>query len=118
MHPKYIFSVLTFLLLIGSASAVPVSFSDINLQDRAIAIYEVDENGTHLVSTPDMVTSNATIELDAAKSYQIIIQPDKNTWFDDPLNALSFLVSDNMGQTIVFMMFAFIFAWVMRLIFR
>lgn len=118
MHPKLYFLVLTFLLLIGSASAVPVSFSDINLQDRAIAIYEVDENGTHIVSTPDMVTSNCTIDLDAEKSYQIVIQPDRNTWFDDPINTLRYITSDGMGQIIVFMMFAFMFGWLTKLIFR
>lgn len=118
MHPKYFFLVLTLTLLIGSASAVPVSFSDINLQDRAIAIYEVDANGTHIISTPDMVTSNCTIDLDAEKSYQIVIQPDRNTWFDDPLNALRFFTYDDVGHSLTFLLFACVFGGLVKIIFR
>lgn len=107
-----------FCLFLVPAQAVPVQFSDINLQDRSVSIYLVNASGTFLISSPDMVTSNASIDLDPTGSYQIVIEPDKNTWFDDPLNAVRFFTSDNMGQTITFLMFAFTFIGIVRLGFR
>jgi hypothetical protein len=118
--PHFLFLSLALLLLgvASPASAVPVTFNDINLQARGVSIYEINETGTYLVSTPGSVTSNMTIDLDPTGSYQIIIEPSYDTWFDDPKNALTYFIHDAAGQTIVFMVFAFVFIGVVKLMFR
>lgn len=118
MSPRFLFLILSFTLLSGQVGATSVVFNDLNLVDRDISIYMVNDTGTHLISSPEMVTSNTTIELDPTGSYQVIIEPSKDTWFDDPRNALDYLINTSIGQTIVFIMFAFGFVGIIRLIFK
>lgn len=115
---RFFFLVSTVLLLSGVASATTLTFNDLNLVDRDISIYYVNATGSYLISSPEMATSNTTISLEDAGSYQIVIEPSKDTWFDDPRNAVDYFINTAIGQTITFMMIAIGFVLLIRLIIR
>jgi hypothetical protein len=63
-------------------------------------------------------SANATVNLDSSYSYQVVLEPSKNTWFDDPRNALTYFINDAAGQTITFLVFAFAFVGIVKIVFR
>jgi len=121
MRSHFSFLILFFLLsggLLSPCAAVPISFNDLNLVERDISIYQISENGTTLISSPGSISSNMTIDLDPAGSYQIVLEPSHLTFYDDPMNTLEYFINDAAGQTIVFLCSALIFVAIIRLIFR
>lgn len=117
LHFKFLTLFLLLFLQAPAALAVPVSFNDLNLVDRDISLYQVNESGSYLVSG-DLKTSNATYDLNPVYSYQVVIEPSHLTWFDDPRNALTYFIDDAAGQSITFLVFAVVFVGLVRLVFR
>ena len=113
---------LTFFLILfllpGGAFAQQVTFNDLNLVDRDVSIYAINETGTYLISPAGSTTENLTLDLPQDYSYQIVVEPSKNTWFDDPRNAIQYFVSDSTGQTLTFLCFALIFGGIIKIAFR
>lgn len=117
MTPKHIFlSILLFLLLMPSAFAIPVRFTDINLNSRQISVYQVNETGSQLIYHGN--SDNSTCELDPAYGYQVVSEPSRLTWLDDPRNAFSYLVNSAAGQSITFLLFAFTFIGLIKIAIR
>jgi hypothetical protein len=113
---KFSFLFLLIFSFIPLASCQSVTFNDLNLVSRDVAVYSVSETGTTLIDQGS--SSNMTIELSQNENYQIVIEPSHSTWFDDPRNALHYLTSDAMGQTLTFLVFAFLFGGIIKIIVR
>lgn len=113
---KSFFVISLLFLLIVPASAQTITFSDLNLNSRHVSIYSVNGSGTTLLSSGS--SSNLTVDLSPDNTYQIVIKPDRNTWFDDPRNAIQYFISDATGQTLTFLIFALMFGGIIRIVFR
>lgn len=117
MSLRFPFLSLLFLLtLITPAGATQVIFNDLNMVDRDISIYQVNATATTLIYQG--ASSNTTYDLDPLSSYQIVLEPSRNTWFDDPRNFLTYLVNDGIGQTITLIVGVICFGGLVRLAFR
>ena len=120
MRPIPFFLLLSFLListLPGPACAenVSIKLSDLNLVGRDISIYQVSESGSSLVYQGN---TSSTLTLDSAYSYQITVEPDKYTWFDDPRDTFDYFINTAAGQSIAFILILLMFGGIIKLIFR
>ncbi len=74
-----------FVVLVGSALAVTITFSDLNLQKNTkILIYDYSGNLVGEYNTTD------TIELNGS-SYIFVLKPSEASWFTDPWQTIEFL---------------------------
>lgn len=115
---NFFFTFLLIFFLVGGASAQQVTFNDLNLVDRDVSIYAVNDTGTYLVSSAGSSTANTTLDLSQDYSYQVVIEPSHNTWFDNPQNAIQYFFSDSAGQTLTFIVFALALGGFVKIVFR
>jgi len=110
-------ALLSLALLPGPACAgnVSIKLSDLNLVGREISVYQVTESGSSLVYQGN---TSSTLTLDAAYSYQITVEPDKYTWFDDPRDTFDYFINTAAGQSIAFILTLLLFGGIIKLIFR
>lgn len=120
MRPIPFFLAFFFLLLSllpanVYAADVSVTLSDINLVGRDISVYQVNASGSCLVYQGN---TSSTLTLDPAYSYQITVEPDKFTWYDDPRDTFDYFINTAAGQTIAFVLIMIMFGGIIKLIFR
>jgi hypothetical protein len=76
-------SFLLVLSLVTSASAITITFSDLNLKkDVKILVYDAQGNFIGEYNTTD------TITLSDNTSYIFVFKPTEQVWFSNPLNAI------------------------------
>jgi len=118
MPSKLSFFLLLFvsLSLISCASAQQIVFNDLNMVGRDVSIYQINETGSHLVYQG--ATTNATYDFNTSNSYQVVFEPSKFSWFDDPMTTLKFFIHDGAGQAISFCLVLITFGALIRLAIR
>jgi len=117
MSPKIFFPVLFLILLLpASCYAVPITLNDLNMVSRDVSIYQISDNGSTLIYQG--ATDNLTTDLSNEYSYQIVFEPSRASWLDDPMSLLEFFIYQGAGQILTFIVALLFFGAIVKLSIR